>query len=197
MLTMLTSLCAPGFQSALNQSMRFLERTASDLPVSDPLQPQMMMMRLKSIRLQSVSAPQNKVTSVIEAVEAAQFLISQNATHLVNQVPSGHLLAACSCSSGEGLVMEFGLFPPQETGKFTATIVGYFHQYIQWVKTSVSCSLGSYDVFILVQNKVVYWQKNLHVMQELRSKYRQGKYNNYNLYKFEEFALWHVGLCCN
>ncbi|XP_020504129.2 prominin-1-A isoform X6 [Labrus bergylta] len=69
--------------SALNQSMRFLERTASDLP--------------------------NKVLAVIEAIEAAQYLISQNATQIINQ----------------------------ETGKYTATIVGYFHQYIEWVKTSL------------------------------------------------------------
>uniref|UniRef100_A0A4W6FZE9 Prominin 1a n=1 Tax=Lates calcarifer TaxID=8187 RepID=A0A4W6FZE9_LATCA len=51
--------------SALNQSMRFLERTASDLPVSKP-----------------------------------------------------------------------------ETGKYTATIVGYFHQYIEWVKTSLAMEVA-------------------------------------------------------
>ncbi|XP_074505222.1 prominin-1-A isoform X9 [Sebastes fasciatus] len=70
-------------RSALNQSMRFLERTATDLP--------------------------NKVLAVIDAIEAAQYLISQNATHLINR----------------------------ETGKYTATIVAYFHQYIEWVKTSL------------------------------------------------------------
>ncbi|XP_041653559.1 prominin-1-A isoform X2 [Cheilinus undulatus] len=69
--------------SALNQSMRFLERTASDLP--------------------------NKVLAVIEAIEAAQYLISQNATQIINQ----------------------------ETAKYTATVVGYFQQYIEWVKTSL------------------------------------------------------------
>ncbi|XP_074529577.1 prominin-1-A isoform X4 [Halichoeres trimaculatus] len=70
-------------RSALNQSMRFLERTASDLP--------------------------NKVLAVIEAIEAAQYLISQNATQIINQ----------------------------GTEKYTATIIGYFHQYIEWVKTSL------------------------------------------------------------
>uniref|UniRef100_A0A3B4ZFG0 Prominin-1-A-like n=1 Tax=Stegastes partitus TaxID=144197 RepID=A0A3B4ZFG0_9TELE len=74
--------------SSLNQSMRFLERTASDLP--------------------------NKVLAVIEATEAAQYLISHNATHLINQ----------------------------ETGKYTATIVGYFHQYIEWVKTSLAMEVA-------------------------------------------------------
>ncbi|KAI4818923.1 hypothetical protein KUCAC02_004213 [Chaenocephalus aceratus] len=74
--------------SALNQSMRFLERTASDLP--------------------------NKVLAVLEAIEAAQYLISQNATHLINQ----------------------------ETGKYTATIVGYFNQYIEWVKTSLALEVA-------------------------------------------------------
>nr|XP_046262470.1 prominin-1-A isoform X2 [Scatophagus argus] len=74
--------------SALNQSMRFLERTASDLP--------------------------NKVLAIIDAIEAAQHLISQNATHLINR----------------------------ETGRFTATIVGYFHQYIEWVKTSLAMEVA-------------------------------------------------------
>ncbi|XP_018558513.1 prominin-1-A isoform X1 [Lates calcarifer] len=75
-------------RSALNQSMRFLERTASDLP--------------------------NKVLAVLEAIEAAQYLISKNATHLINR----------------------------ETGKYTATIVGYFHQYIEWVKTSLAMEVA-------------------------------------------------------
>ncbi|XP_032383223.1 prominin-1-A isoform X3 [Etheostoma spectabile] len=70
-------------RSALNQSIRFLERTASDLP--------------------------NKVLAVLDAIKAAQYLISQNATHLINR----------------------------ETEKYTATIVGYFRQYIEWVKTSL------------------------------------------------------------
>uniref|UniRef100_A0A671W7V4 Prominin 1a n=1 Tax=Sparus aurata TaxID=8175 RepID=A0A671W7V4_SPAAU len=74
--------------SALNQSMRFLERTASDLP--------------------------NKVLAVLDAIEAAQYLISQNATHLINR----------------------------ETGKFTATITGYFHQYIEWVKSSLALEVA-------------------------------------------------------
>ncbi|KAL3044507.1 hypothetical protein OYC64_012907 [Pagothenia borchgrevinki] len=74
--------------SALNQSMRFLERTASDLP--------------------------NKVLAVLEAIEAAQYLISQNATQLINQ----------------------------ETGKYTATIVGYFNQYIEWVRTSLALEVA-------------------------------------------------------
>ncbi|XP_073342691.1 prominin-1-A [Pagrus major] len=74
--------------SALNQSMRFLERTASDLP--------------------------NKVLAVLDAIEAAQYLISQNATHLINR----------------------------ETGRFTATIIGYFHQYIEWVKSSLALEVA-------------------------------------------------------
>ncbi|XP_030001156.1 prominin-1-A isoform X4 [Sphaeramia orbicularis] len=75
-------------RSALNQSMRFLERTASDLP--------------------------NKVLAVLEAIDAAQFLISKNATHLVNQ----------------------------ETKKYIGTIVGYFNQYIEWVKTSLAMEVA-------------------------------------------------------
>ncbi|XP_043982446.1 prominin-1-A isoform X4 [Gambusia affinis] len=75
-------------RSALNQSMRFLERTASDLP--------------------------NKVTGVLEAIEAAEHLISQNATLLINQ----------------------------ETRKYSATIIGYFNQYIEWVKTSLALEVA-------------------------------------------------------
>ncbi|XP_047441371.1 prominin-1-A isoform X12 [Mugil cephalus] len=75
-------------RSALNQSMRFLERTASDLP--------------------------NKVLAVIEAIDAAQYLISKNATQIINW----------------------------ETRKYTATIVGYFSQYIEWVKTSLAMEVA-------------------------------------------------------
>lgn len=74
--------------SALNQSMRFLERTASDLP--------------------------NKILAVLDAIKAAQFLISQNATHLINR----------------------------ESRKYTNTIIGYFHQYIEWVKTSLAMEVA-------------------------------------------------------
>ncbi|XP_029918215.1 prominin-1-A isoform X1 [Myripristis murdjan] len=74
--------------SALNQSMRFLERTASDLP--------------------------NKVLAVIDAIEAAQFLISQNATQLIRR----------------------------ETEKYTGNIVGYFQQYIDWVKNSLDMDVA-------------------------------------------------------
>ncbi|XP_024861958.1 prominin-1-A isoform X4 [Kryptolebias marmoratus] len=79
--------------SALNQSMRFLERTASDLP--------------------------NKIIAVLDAIEAAQYLISQNATLLINQ----------------------------ETRKYTATIIGYFHQYIEWVKTSLALEVAQCKPF--------------------------------------------------
>ncbi|XP_039866090.1 prominin-1-A isoform X2 [Simochromis diagramma] len=75
-------------RSALNQSMRFLERTASDLP--------------------------NKILAVLDAIKAAQFLISQNATHLINR----------------------------ESRKYTNTIIGYFHQYIEWVKTSLAMEVA-------------------------------------------------------
>ncbi|XP_062416475.1 prominin-1-A isoform X3 [Pungitius pungitius] len=74
--------------SALNQSIRFLERTASDLP--------------------------NKVLALLDAIKAAQDLVSHNATSLINL----------------------------ETRKYTATIVGYFHQYMEWVKTSLSLEVA-------------------------------------------------------
>ncbi|XP_061580764.1 prominin-1-A isoform X2 [Cololabis saira] len=80
-------------RNALNQSMRFLERTASDLP--------------------------NKVLAVLNAIETAQYLISHNATLLINQ----------------------------ETRKYTAIIIGYFHQYIEWVKTSLAMDVASCKPF--------------------------------------------------
>lgn len=79
--------------SALNQSMRYLERTASDLP--------------------------NKVLAVIDAIEAAQFLISHNATHIINR----------------------------ETQKFSATIVGYFQQYVEWVKKALALEVAPCEPF--------------------------------------------------
>ncbi|XP_061541796.1 prominin-1-A isoform X6 [Phycodurus eques] len=75
-------------RSALNQSMRFLERTASDLP--------------------------NKVLAVLDAINAAQYLISHNATQLIDR----------------------------ESAKYTSNIVSYFHQYIEWVKTSLAMEVA-------------------------------------------------------
>uniref|UniRef100_A0A8C5GEV5 Prominin-like protein n=1 Tax=Gouania willdenowi TaxID=441366 RepID=A0A8C5GEV5_GOUWI len=54
------------------------------------------------------------ILAVIDAVEAAQYLISKNASHIFNQ----------------------------ETGKYTGIIVGYFHQYIEWVKTSLALEVA-------------------------------------------------------
>ncbi|XP_035388151.1 prominin-1-A isoform X1 [Electrophorus electricus] len=77
------------FMDTLNQSIRFLERTASDL--------------------------QNKVSDVLTAIDAAQFLVSQNATFVVNQ----------------------------ETEKYMQTIISYFQQYIDWVKTSLEMDVAT------------------------------------------------------
>nr|XP_046151731.1 prominin-1-A-like isoform X11 [Oncorhynchus gorbuscha] len=79
--------------STLNQSIRLLERTASDLP--------------------------NKITDVLKTIEAAQYLISQNATHVVIQ----------------------------ETEKYKQTIVGYFRQYIEWVRTSLTMEVAACKPF--------------------------------------------------
>uniref|UniRef100_A0A8C7UT70 Prominin 1a n=1 Tax=Oncorhynchus mykiss TaxID=8022 RepID=A0A8C7UT70_ONCMY len=79
--------------SMLNQSIRLLERTASDLP--------------------------NKVADVLATIEAAQYLISQNATQVVNQ----------------------------ETEKYKQNIVGYFRQYIEWVRTSLTMEVAACKPF--------------------------------------------------
>ncbi|XP_077588509.1 prominin-1-A isoform X3 [Stigmatopora nigra] len=86
--------------SSLNQSMRFLERTTSDLP--------------------------NKVLAVLDAVNAAQYLISNNATLLINR----------------------------ESLKYTSTIVGYFQQYMEWVKTSLAVDVAQCKPFSNVLDTV-------------------------------------------
>ncbi|XP_067244967.1 prominin-1-A isoform X2 [Chanodichthys erythropterus] len=74
--------------STLNQSIRLLERTSSDLPL--------------------------RVRDVLEAVDAAQFLISHNATFVINQ----------------------------ETEKYKQTIIGYFKQYMDWIRTSLALEVA-------------------------------------------------------
>ncbi|XP_066575911.1 prominin-1-A isoform X2 [Amia ocellicauda] len=76
-------------RSTLNQSIRLLQRTASDLP--------------------------NKVTNVISAIDAAQYLITHNASFVVNQ----------------------------ETEKYMEVIVGYFKQYIKWVRDSMAMDVAA------------------------------------------------------
>uniref|UniRef100_A0A8C2IST6 Prominin 1a n=1 Tax=Cyprinus carpio TaxID=7962 RepID=A0A8C2IST6_CYPCA len=75
--------------STLNQSIRLLERTSSDLPV--------------------------RVRDVLAAVDAAQYLISHNATFVINQ----------------------------ETEKYKQTIIGYFKQYIDWIRTSLALEVAT------------------------------------------------------
>ncbi|XP_048033081.1 prominin-1-A isoform X6 [Megalobrama amblycephala] len=75
-------------RSTLNQSIRLLERTSSDLPL--------------------------RVRDVLEAVDAAQFLISHNATFVINQ----------------------------ETEKYKQTIIGYFKQYMDWIRTSLALEVA-------------------------------------------------------
>ncbi|XP_077103809.1 prominin-1-A isoform X2 [Siphateles boraxobius] len=75
--------------STLNQSIRLLERTSSDLPL--------------------------RVRDVLQAVDATQFLISHNATFLINQ----------------------------ETEKYKQTIIGYFKQYMDWIITSLALEVAT------------------------------------------------------
>ncbi|TNM85792.1 hypothetical protein fugu_008063 [Takifugu bimaculatus] len=71
-------------QSTLSQSIKQLQRTSSDLPV--------------------------KVTNILSAIDAAEYLIAHNASHVVKQ----------------------------ETRGYMQSLVGYFRQYTQWVKNSLS-----------------------------------------------------------
>ncbi|NXW49227.1 PRM1A protein, partial [Nyctiprogne leucopyga] len=75
--------------SMLNQSIRLLKRTSSELMV--------------------------KVKNVITAVNAAQLLINNNASLVI----------------------------VQETKKYMDTIVGYFEQYIEWVKESIAMEVAT------------------------------------------------------
>ncbi|XP_035759370.1 prominin-1 isoform X3 [Egretta garzetta] len=75
--------------STLNQSIRLLKRTSSELTV--------------------------KVKNVISAVNAAQLLINNNASLVI----------------------------VQETKKYMDTIVGYFEQYIEWVKESIAMEVAA------------------------------------------------------
>ncbi|XP_041122473.1 prominin-1-A-like isoform X13 [Polyodon spathula] len=70
-------------RSTLNQSVRLLQRTTSDLP--------------------------NKINHVIGALDAAQHLISSNGSLIITQ----------------------------ETEKYMEMMIGYFKQYIDWVKNSI------------------------------------------------------------
>ncbi|XP_029909966.1 prominin 1 b isoform X2 [Myripristis murdjan] len=74
--------------STLNQSIRLLQRTAGDLPV--------------------------KVTNVLSAIDAAEYLITHNASHVVKQ----------------------------ETNGYTQSLVGYFRQYTDWVKNSLTAEVA-------------------------------------------------------
>ncbi|XP_017923034.1 prominin-1 isoform X1 [Manacus vitellinus] len=76
-------------RSTLNQSIRLLKKTSSELMV--------------------------KVKNVISAVNAAQFLINNNASQVI----------------------------VQETKKYMDTIVGYFEQYTEWVKESIAMEVAA------------------------------------------------------
>ncbi|XP_046705222.1 prominin-1-A isoform X3 [Silurus meridionalis] len=76
-------------RNTLNQSIRFLERTATDLS--------------------------NKISEILQAVETAQHLITHNATFTVNQ----------------------------ESEKYKQSLIGYFEQYINWIKTSLMMEVAT------------------------------------------------------
>ncbi|TSV81516.1 Prominin-1-A [Bagarius yarrelli] len=77
------------FMSTMNLSIRFLERTASDLSY--------------------------KISEILQVVDSAQYLISHNATFTINQ----------------------------ESEKYKQTIIGYFKQYVDWLKTSLMMDVAT------------------------------------------------------
>lgn len=74
--------------STLSQSIRQLQRMSNDLPV--------------------------KVTNILSAIDAAEYLITHNASHVVKQ----------------------------ETKGYIGTLVGYFKQYTEWVKNSLTAEVA-------------------------------------------------------
>uniref|UniRef100_A0A672ZY58 Prominin 1 b n=1 Tax=Sphaeramia orbicularis TaxID=375764 RepID=A0A672ZY58_9TELE len=75
-------------RSTLSQSIKQLQRTSSDLPV--------------------------KVTNILSAIDAAEYLITHNASHVVKQ----------------------------ETKGYIESLVGYFKQYTEWVKNSLTAEVA-------------------------------------------------------
>uniref|UniRef100_A0A3Q1H252 Prominin 1 b n=1 Tax=Acanthochromis polyacanthus TaxID=80966 RepID=A0A3Q1H252_9TELE len=75
-------------RSTLSQSIKKLQRTSNDLPV--------------------------KVTNVLSAIDAAEYLITHNASHVVKQ----------------------------ETKSYVQSLVGYFRQYTEWVKNSLTAEVA-------------------------------------------------------
>uniref|UniRef100_A0A8C4I6B0 Prominin 1 b n=1 Tax=Dicentrarchus labrax TaxID=13489 RepID=A0A8C4I6B0_DICLA len=74
--------------STLSQSIKQLQRMSSDLPV--------------------------KVTNILSAIDAAEYLITNNASHVVKQ----------------------------ETKGYVQSLVGYFRQYTEWVKNSLTAEVA-------------------------------------------------------
>ncbi|XP_054591598.2 prominin 1 b isoform X3 [Nothobranchius furzeri] len=75
-------------RSTLSQSIKLLQKTSSDLPV--------------------------KVTNILSAIDAAEYLITNNASYVVKQEAKG----------------------------FVQTLVGYFQQYTNWVKNSLTAEVA-------------------------------------------------------
>ncbi|XP_068444895.1 prominin 1 b isoform X3 [Clinocottus analis] len=75
-------------RSTLTQSIKQLQRLSNDLPV--------------------------KVTNILSAIDAAEYLITHNASHVVKQ----------------------------ETKGYTESLVGYFKQYTRWVKNSLTSEVA-------------------------------------------------------
>ncbi|KAM9470003.1 prominin-1-A isoform 3-T3 [Clarias gariepinus] len=76
-------------RNTMNQSIRFLERTASDIP--------------------------DKITKILQVIEEAQYLITHNASFTISQ----------------------------ESEKYKQTIIGYFKQYIDWIKTALMTEVAA------------------------------------------------------
>ncbi|KAM6972387.1 prominin 1 b [Aplochiton taeniatus] len=75
-------------RSSLSQSVKLLQKSSNDLPV--------------------------KVTNILRAIDAAEYLITHNASHVVNQ----------------------------ETNAYMKSLVGYFRQYTAWVQNSLTAEVA-------------------------------------------------------
>ncbi|RXM33085.1 Prominin-1-A [Acipenser ruthenus] len=110
--------------STLNQSIRFLQRTTSDLP--------------------------NKVNNVISAIDAAQNLITNNASLIITLNKVNNVISAIDAAQNL-ITNNASLIITLETKKYMEVMIGYFKQYLNWVKNSNTFwfGLGCCTVFLI------------------------------------------------
>lgn len=97
-----------------------------------------------------LNAFQVKVTNILSAIDAAEYLIAHNASHVVKQVGDNRIIRFQACRQGDFVFQNknspkcFDVCCVQETKGYMQSLVGYFRQYTQWVENSVSVTCPSH-----------------------------------------------------